>query len=107
MPVIDIAAVLVERLELELDEHPAALAPVRADRLWHTRIVMRGGRGDVNLAAQSCCSAAAYNGMPSSFGVLKSIASGLNAIACKISDVASSEPGSNRMVLTSMPTDLP
>src|ERR1700733_16063103 len=52
MPVVDIATVLVEWLKLELDEHAATLGPIRPNRLWHARVIMRGRRGDIDLAAQ-------------------------------------------------------
>src|SRR6202167_6741486 len=42
MPVVDVAAVLVEWLKLELDEDASALAPIRHNRLWHARVIMRG-----------------------------------------------------------------
>src|SRR5579863_3509093 len=52
MPIVDVAAVLVERLELELDEHSPTLAPIRTDRLRQTVVVMRRRGGEIDLAAE-------------------------------------------------------
>ncbi len=70
-------------------------------------VIVRGRRGDVHLAAQLLLLGGGIQRDTDSFGVLKSMACGLKVIASKITEVASVEAGSVRMVFTSIPTCLP